>query len=68
MTSPDQPDRPTGADLAQAAAWSVDSLRSAGGDWAASIPGLDWTVTEAVTHLAGGCLWYASTWRPGAPT
>jgi Mycothiol maleylpyruvate isomerase N-terminal domain len=59
MTSPDPSDQPTGADVARAAAWSIDSLRRAGGDWNASIPGMDWTVSGAVTHTASGCLWYA---------
>jgi uncharacterized protein (TIGR03083 family) len=38
----------------------VSFLRaSMDGDWNASVPGLDFSITEVVAHAAETCLWYA---------
>jgi uncharacterized protein (TIGR03083 family) len=34
-------------------------------DWTRGIPGLDWTVAEAVSHIAEGTLWYATDLAAG---
>jgi uncharacterized protein (TIGR03083 family) len=34
-------------------------------DWSRPIPGLEWTVVDAVTHLAEGTLWYATDLAAG---
>jgi uncharacterized protein (TIGR03083 family) len=39
--------------------------RAAGQDWTRPIPEMDWTVAEAVGHMAGGTLWYASDLAAG---
>jgi uncharacterized protein (TIGR03083 family) len=39
---------------------------AAGRDWTRPIPEMDWTVADAVGHMAGGTLWYASDLAAGA--
>ena len=39
---------------------------AAGQDWTRPIPEMDWTVADAVGHMAGGTLWYASDLAAGA--
>jgi hypothetical protein len=34
-------------------------------DWTRPIPDLEWTVAEAVTHVAEGTLWYATDLAAG---
>ena len=34
-------------------------------DWTRPIPEMDWTVAEAVSHMAEGTLWYASDLAAG---
>lgn len=34
-------------------------------DWSASIPGMDWTVGQAVAHIGDSLLWYATDFAAG---
>jgi hypothetical protein len=34
-------------------------------DWSGKLPHLDFTVAQAVTHIAGGTLWYATDLAAG---
>ncbi|GLZ34778.1 hypothetical protein Lesp02_69650 [Lentzea sp. NBRC 105346] len=43
----------------------VSHLSSLDDDWSVQIPGLDWTVAQAVAHLAEGLLWYATDFVAG---
>ncbi len=52
--------------MARAATWCTDALHAEGGDWNAPIPGLEWTVRQAVAHAAEACLWYAIDLSAGA--
>ena len=55
-----------GGHLLQAAAACQELLAAAAGrDWTSPIPGLDWTVAQAVTHMAEGTLWYATDLAAG---
>lgn len=50
----------TGNDVLLAAETCHEFLEaSAGADWSAPVPGLDFTVTSVVAHAANGPLWYA---------
>jgi hypothetical protein len=49
-----------GTDILSAAAGSGVFLRQfVNSDWSVPVPGLDWTVAQAVAHAAIGNLWYA---------
>jgi uncharacterized protein (TIGR03083 family) len=53
--------QPDGVDLRHALAISRALLEPViGRDWSVPIPDLDWTVGEAVGHIAEACLWYAT--------
>jgi uncharacterized protein (TIGR03083 family) len=55
-----------GGQVLQAAAACQDLLAAAAArDWTRRIPGLDWTVAQAVTHMAEGTLWYATDLAAG---
>jgi uncharacterized protein (TIGR03083 family) len=55
-----------GGHVLQAAAACQELLAAAAGrDWTRPIPGLDWTVAQAVTHMAEGTLWYATDLAAG---
>jgi uncharacterized protein (TIGR03083 family) len=55
-----------GAEVLEAAAACQALLSEAAGqDWGRPIPELEWTVAQAVTHMAEGTLWYASDLAAG---
>jgi hypothetical protein len=50
----------TSSDVRHTARHCVSFLQaSMGGDWNASVPGLDFSITGVVAHTAETCLWYA---------
>lgn len=54
------------SDLRAVAAECADYLAPmAGEDWTARIPGLEWTVAQAVAHISDGLLWYATDFVAG---
>jgi hypothetical protein len=53
-------------DLALVVAECTAHLRSAlDADWAAEIPGMEWTPAKAVAHIAEGLLWYSTDFAAG---
>jgi uncharacterized protein (TIGR03083 family) len=34
-------------------------------DWSVSIPGMDWTIGQAVAHICDGLIWYATDFAAG---
>jgi len=58
----------TGDDLRKTAAASAELLRSVADlDWSTPVPGLDFTVSSVVAHMAQGSAWYAVDLSAGGP-